>query len=316
MHNLICLGVYGMNTKRAVWRMLSAVAAGAILLFGLAGWPRARAAVYRFYRHQGRVRTLDGLAGYRTAESPRFLLYYRPDDGDLAALILEQAEAVLDQVVEEVGYRPAGRVALILYPDRPALRAAYGWGSGQSAVGVYWRGTVGLLSPRVWIAADDPAELARAFRRRSPIAHELTHYLLDELTEGNYPRWFTEGLAQYVEERTTGYVWPEAAAASLEPPLYTLAELTRRFDDLPDRPRAYRQSHLLVAHLAEVYGRSGLTGLIALLGEGMPFDRAVEAALGRSMELIYADWLDQADGRSAQGRNVRLSERKGLLEES
>lgn len=304
-----------MKGQRVVWRLLSAVAAGALLLCGLAGWPRARAAVYRYYRHQGRVRTLGGLAGYRTAESGRFVLYYLPEDGDLAALILEQAEAVYERVVAEVGYPPAERVPLILYPDRTALRAAYGWGSEQSAVGVYWRGTVGLLSPRVWIAAGDPAELASEFRRLSPVAHELTHYLLDELTEGNYPRWFTEGLAQYVEELATGYVWPEAAAAPLDPTLYTLSELTRRFDDLPDRPLAYRQSHLLVAHIAEAHGRPGLTGLIALLAEGVPFDRAVETALGRSMASIYADWLDQAEGRSAQGRNVRLSERKGLLEE-
>lgn len=280
-----------MNRRRALQRLLSVLAAGALLICGLLGWPEARAAVYRYYRDQGRERTLAGLSGYLSAGSARFVLYYRPEDGDLVRMILEHAESVYDLVVSQVGYRPAGRVPLILYPDRTELRAAYGWGKGQSAVGVYWRGTVGLLSPKVWIAADDPAELAADFRRSNPIAHELTHYALDLMTDGNYPRWFTEGLAQYVEEMATGYVWLEAGS-TLDQPLYTLSELTARFDSLPNQPLAYRMSHSLVAYMADTYGQAGLARLIALLGEGVPFDRAVEEGLGRSMDAIFSAWQD------------------------
>ncbi len=286
-----------MNRKRAQ-RLLTALAAGAFLLCSLLGWPEARAAAYRYYRQQGRVRILAGLSGYQEAGSARFVLYHRPGDGDLAPLILAHAESVYDLVVSHVGYRPVGRVPLILYPDRTELRAAYGWESGQSAVGVYWRGTVGLLSPKVWIAARDADELADRFRRSNPIAHELTHYVLDEWTDGNYPRWFTEGLAQYVEEMATGYLWLEAGA-SLDQPLYALSELTERFDALPNQPLAYRQSYSLVAYMAETYGEDGVTEVIARLGEGAPFDRAVETALGRSMQAIYADWADWARRHAA-----------------
>jgi len=303
-----------MNSKRALQRLLSALAAGAFLLCGLLGWPEARAAAYRYYRQQGRARALAGLSEYLSAGSDRFVVYYRPEDEDVAPLILEHAESVYDLVAGQVGYRPSGRVPLILYPDRTELRAAYGWGSGQSAVGVYWRGTVGLLSPKVWIAADDPAELEAEFRQSNPIAHELTHYVLDEWTDGNYPRWFTEGLAQYVEELATGYLWLEPGAA-LDQPLYTLSELTERFDGLSNQPLAYRQSYSLVAYMAETHGQEGLARLIALLAEGAPFAQAVESGLGRSMKAVYSDWKDSVSGRAAQGRNGRLTERKGLLEE-
>lgn len=264
--------------------------AAALILCALLGWTAARAAVYRFYREQGRVRTLAGLDGFDSQGSERFVLYYRPEDADLAALILEVAEAAYDHAVAQVGFRPEGRVPLIVYADRAELRAAFGWGSDQSAVGVYWRGTVRLLSPRVWLAASDEGGLRESFLRRNPLAHELTHYVLDLLTDGNYPRWFTEGLAQRVEEQATGYLWLEPGA-TLDQELYSLEDLAGRFDCLHNQVLAYRQSYLLVGYIVERWGEEALTGLIARLGEGVPFGRAVEGSLNRAMPEVYSDWL-------------------------
>ena len=41
--------------------------------------------------------------------------------------------------------------------------------------------------------------------KEGPMVHEYTHLVVDELTGGNYSRWFTEGVAQYVEQQVTGY---------------------------------------------------------------------------------------------------------------
>lgn len=270
--------------------LLASLVAAALIVCVLFGWTAARAAVYRYYREQGRARTLAGLTGFDSRGSEQFVLYYRPAEADLAALILEVAEAAYSHVVAQVGHRPEGRVPLILYADRAELRAAFGWGSDQSAVGVYWRGTVRLLSPRVWIAASDDAGMRESFLGRNPLAHELTHYVLDELTDGNYPRWFTEGLAQRVEEQATGYLWEEPGS-SLDQALYSLEELAGHFDALPNQALAYRQSYLLVAYIAERWGEAALAGLIAHLGEGVPFDRAVEVSLNRAMPEVYSDWL-------------------------
>lgn len=263
----------------------------------LVGWlhsPQPRAAIYRFYRDQGRDQALESLEGYEVRRSERFALYYQASDDDLADLVLQTAEGLYDAVMLQVGHAPSGRVPLILYPTRPQLRQAFGWGNDQSALGVYWRGTIRLLSPRAWVDEEDAERFAETYRQLNPLAHELTHYVLDDLTNGNYPHWFTEGLAQRVEYLQTGYLWLEARS-SLDQRLYTLSELEDRFERLPNQPLAYRQSYLLVSHMAETYGVEGLSALIDRLGAGVPFDRAVEQSFGRTMEAVYADWLEQID---------------------
>jgi len=261
-----------------------------LVILGWMQWPQPRAAIYRLYREQGRAQALEGLEGYENQSTERFDLYYQPSDANLADLVLETAEGLYDAVMEEVGHTPDGRVPLILYPTRPELRKAFGWGNDQSALGVYWRGTIRLLSPNVWIDEEDEARRTEAFRRLNPLAHELTHYVLDDLTNGNYPHWFTEGLAQRVEYRQTGYLWLEESAA-LDQRLYTLADLEERFDTLPNQALAYRESYLLVSYMAEAYGTEGLAGLIARLGQGMPFSRAVAESLGVDMATVYQDCL-------------------------
>lgn len=252
-------------------------------------WPQPRAALYRFMRAEGRERTLDRLEGYGRRQSDRFDLYYMEADEDQTDLILEIAEEVYDQVIEQVGYQPPGRVPLILYPTRQELRKAFGWGSDESALGVYWQGSIRLLSPHAWIDEESSERLAEAFRQLNPITHELTHYVLDSMTDGNYPRWFTEGLAQVVEERVTGYLWLEPSS-TLDQELYTLTDLQERFDRLSNQPLAYRQSYLLIAYLLEQYGEEGLGGLIHQLAEGTPFARAVELRFGLSMPQLFDDW--------------------------
>lgn len=267
-----------------------------IILIGLFwwGWPRSRAAVYRIYRERGRSQSITALSGYTSKSSENLTLYFTDADRDVTDMVLNTAEMVYGPVVTHMGHRPTARVALILDPSRDQLRSAFGWGSGESALGVYWSGTIRLLSPNVWIDGRSAAEQRRLFQQENPIAHELTHYLLDYMADGNYPRWFTEGLAQWVEHRVTGYLWIEPMS-TLRQPLYSLADLDQRFDRLENQPLAYRQSFLLVDYVATTYGDEGLSELIGQLSDGRSFAKAVERVLGISTEQLYARcslWID------------------------
>ncbi|HWI53599.1 MAG TPA: hypothetical protein VNT01_15785 [Symbiobacteriaceae bacterium] len=258
------------------------------------GWPQPRAAVYSLYRERGRTQVLGDLPGYEKKSSAHVDVYFTEKDRNVADWVLQTTENVYGPVTTQVGYTPSDRVPMIIYPDRDELRHAFGWGNGESAMGVYWAGTVRLLSPNVWINEKRERDRRKVFDKLNPIAHELTHYMLDYLTNGNYPRWFTEGLAQRVEYRLTGYLWLEADS-SLDQDLYSLSDLEERFDDLKNQPLAYRQSFLLVDYLAQTHGEQSLTQLVQALSSGTKFGPAVEAATGRTQAELYADWREWVD---------------------
>lgn len=278
-----------MNWRRWGYWLLVPLSVLSLATFLWRTWPQPRTVAYRLYREQGRERTLEQVASYERQRSDHFELYYTESDRDVADLVLETAESVYDEVVEQMGFQPAGRVPVILYPNRHELRQAFGWGRGESALGVYWHGTIRLLSPNAWLNRTDKNKQGKAFQKQNPIAHELTHYLLDYMTSGNYTRWFTEGLAQRIERRVTGFLWIESNS-TLKQPLYALADLRDRFDSLQNQPLAYRQSYLLVEYMAQTHGEESLSRLVNLLANGVAFEPAVEQIYRMDMDEIYTGW--------------------------
>lgn len=251
-----------------------------------------------YLRAWERNRVLAGLEGYQYEASEHFDLYYTDVDENVAPLILETAERVWAPVGLEMQRTPQGRVPLILYPTREELRAAFGWGQSESALGVYWQGTIRLLSPNAWLDGMKSDRDLREFERLNPIAHELTHYILDERTGGNYPRWFTEALAQQVEERVTGYVWVEPASQMAQD-LYEYDELNMRFQALKNQPLAYRQSYLFLRWLADRSGEQASERLIQDLGRGDSFPEAFANVYGSSPDLLFRQWQEWAVANAA-----------------
>jgi len=280
-----------MTTGRAARWLLLTVPIIFLPLLLWRSWPQPREVIYDLYRERGRAKTLSALRGYESGYSDHFEVLVRQSDEDVADMILETAEKAYKPVIQAVGYKPEGTIPLIVYPTRGELRQAFGWGNGESAMGVYWSGTIRLLSPNVWIDEENQRERLKVFQKLNPIAHELTHYVLDYMTDGNYPRWFTEGLAQRVEYKVSGFLWIEEES-TLDQDLYTLPDLHESFDSLQNQPLAYRQSFLLVDYMAQTYGERALKNLIASLAEGTEFAEAVNRTFRTPMTEIYADWYD------------------------
>lgn len=277
-----------MNTHGVVRWLLLALLLLPLLLWWY--WPLPREVVYNAYRERGRGQTLATLQGYQSKASEHFILWFTETDRDAVDMILQSAEASYGPVTERLGYKPpTERIPMILYPGRDELRQAFGWKNGESAMGVYWSGTIRLLSPNVWIDEEKPEIRRQIFQHLNPIAHELTHYTLDYLANGNYPRWFTEGLAQYVEYTMIGYLWVEPTS-SLKQTLYSMEALDDQFDQLDNQPLAYRQSYLLVEYLVRQYGEENLEALISQLKEGKPFPLAFRSIYGKSEAELYIDW--------------------------
>lgn len=284
----------GLRVFRKLYRgLLVVLVLGVGLGAELSSFLPAPTLVQPYLRALERRRVLRGLEGYHQMRSEHYDLYYWEEDANVARLILETAEGVWAPVSTEMGSAPRGRVPLILYPGRDELRRAFGWGQSESALGVYWQGTVRLLSPNVWLDGMKGEREVNEFARLNPIAHELTHYILDERTGGNYPRWFTEAVAQLVEERVTGYVWLEAASKVADD-LYEYEELSRSFHTLANQALAYRQSYLFLRWLAERSGEQAIDHLIQALARGDSFPNAFSVAYGGTPERLFHEWREWA----------------------
>jgi hypothetical protein len=125
------------------------------------------------------------------------------------------------------------------------------------------------------------------------MAHELTHLVVDYLTGGNYPRWFTEGVAQYEEYKLTGFEFQDATG-SLQPPFYSMRELTEHFDSMPNQARAYGESLAVIRFIVHQAGEPALYQIIAELGRGLDFNQAAIKVLHLDEAQFEASWQEWA----------------------
>jgi len=223
-------------------------------------------------------------------ETEHFKIKYTKVDADTIGLIAKASEAAYLPVTHELGYAPQGKTLILVQPNRNELRKAFGWSGNESAMGVYWGGVIQLLSPNIWLS---DGESVQEFIHSGPMVHEYTHLVFDHLTNGNYPRWFTEGLAQYVEYRVNGYEW-QTPNNRLDGKLYTMAELEKDFDELPNQSLAYRQSLAAVRFIGEVYGEEALRNVIASLQVGQSMKQAIQKNVGLTATDFEQSWQQWA----------------------
>lgn len=254
--------------------------------------PRLSMLFYPLARQAAQAKMEYETRNFNVVETTHFTVRYRDDDHAMATLVAEAAEQAYQPVTAMLGRELERKTLIVMYPDRSELRKAFGWSGDENAMGVYWGGVIQVLSPRDWMQAGVSAE---EFARSGPMVHEFTHLVFDHQTRGNYPRWFTEGLAQYAEYRINGYEWL-TATNSLSGHLYSMDELDKQFDDLPNQSLAYRQSLAAVRYIAEVHGEDALHRITGRLRAGRKLEQAVAAELA----MPYADY-DQSWRRWAAG---------------
>ncbi|HHY40465.1 MAG TPA: hypothetical protein GX502_04370 [Syntrophaceticus sp.] len=206
-----------------------------------------------------------------TVESDHFLVKYRQGDEEIALLTLKEAERVYCPLGQYFGCFPDKKVPIAIYQDKASLNRVFGWGSDEGAMGVYWSGVIRLLSPDEWLDEMPSKEREALFRQQGPIAHEYIHFLVDYQTRGNYPRWLTEGLAQYGEKKLAGVQTEEGVDLPLR---FSLDELNKNFDDSQWQDYCYAVSEDLVGFLIKNYGSDKVPLLLNELGRGADLDKS------------------------------------------
>ncbi|SFF78530.1 Peptidase [Planifilum fulgidum] len=226
-------------------------------------------------------------------ETERFILHYPPSMKGKAEAILREAERVASDFERMFGFRLKKPVPVYLFPDRKTMQKRFSWPPDQSATGVYYAGGIYLLDPEEWMGEPlDPRreKWRRRFHEEGPLYHEFAHLYLDAATRGNVPRWYNEAFAQWVEYRAVGYEWRVPENDLDRNPIYGYPDLRDRFDLLPNKAMAYRQSFLFFSHQLDERGWKAMRRLHRELARGRSFEKAWKRAFDESVEQSFHKW--------------------------
>lgn len=226
-------------------------------------------------------------AGFNEIITEHFIIKYTPTDESNIGNIARVSEQSFEEVTNLFGYSPTTKTTIVVYPDTESLAQSFGWDKDEKAMGVYWAGSIRILSPSQWVTGKVEDE----FYKEGPMVHELTHLLVDDLTKGNYSRWWTEGIAQYVEKKITGFEFTNPFKEGDPIEYYDFKVLEKNFDQL-NQQIAYWQSLKVVEYIADNYGEDKLFVILTYLGQGNNMPLAIEKALAVSYDTFVADFYD------------------------
>lgn len=195
----------------------------------------------------------------------------------LAVALAEEADRPMEW--PGLGRGTPGPLTLIVVPDRRRLDSL---ARGRAPP---WGAALALPAARTILLRADAGDLRRTLR------HELAHLELHQRVRVRLPLWFDEGYAAWAAgewERLGGLELNLALARGAVPDLRTLDAVLRAFPQAADAGYALAMS--AVIELARRTPTGRLDPLFARLEAGEPFDRAVRATTGLSLDQFEERW--------------------------
>ncbi|HHW56333.1 MAG TPA: hypothetical protein GXX15_01430 [Clostridia bacterium] len=232
---------------------------------------------YPYIKQIEKINVSKAVKDYKTAESEHFILKYTPEDEKYVSLVLKIAEKHYKAVTEDLGYEPEKKSLIIMYHDPEKMNRDFSLAKGEIAIGLYLNGVISIQSPELWIAPGQ--DLEKVFEKEGPVVHEFAHLIVDDAAKGNYPVWFTEGIALLEEYRENGFVWGEGIVDNEN---YSLQQLTYNFNKL-DEVMAYKKSFEIVKAISEKYGMGAIREILKFLGSGFNIEDSFYKVTGERL---------------------------------
>jgi len=230
---------------------------------------------------------------------PITLLWYSGNDL-FANSLMTVAQQGLQRIENDIGATPQGNVRIYIYASvrdfQGALLFAQRWVGGLTFGGF------------------DIIAIAVATNQlpfgEGAIPHELTHWLVHQVTFNNYgaglPPWLDEGLATYIQGADPDY---QAALnyAIENNQLISVRSLSSPFSAIPTQALiSYGESQSIVTFLIQTYGEDKMNQLLNVFHQGASYDDALKQVYGFDQGGLDVLW------RQSLGFNIALSPQQEL----
>jgi hypothetical protein len=144
----------------------------------------------------------------------------------------------------------------------------------------------------------------RPFTLRETLKHELCHLLLHTRIRSTLPKWFDEGLAQWVTDGLANIMFDQKEAQLNEAVLFhrllALGSLTERFPG--DRELlilAYEESKSMTDYIGKSFGRGKILQVLDIMEQGGSFEGAIREALSIPLSRLEENWRSDLANRSS-----------------
>ncbi len=237
---------------------------------------------------------MDTLDEFETFERGDLIVRLHPTEAPiLSEYVLSLAQEALDALAAIYAVEVQGPILIEIFPrhDDFAVRNL-GLPGMIGALGACFGRVVTMDSPR----ARPPGD----FNWRATLWHEIAHVITLQMSKQRVPRWLTEGVSVYEEQRARP-AWGRDqeltfARALNDGRVLSLRDLNGGFSRPETISLAYFQASVLVEHIVDRYGDDVLHALITSYGDGLDTEEAL-AGVGLDFDTLQASFDEAVDSR-------------------
>ena len=231
---------------------------------------------------------VSSASDYIGISTSHFAFYFHSQDERLMKSLIEEAEGLRREIVEDLGINFEEKTKVYLAPSfRKFQEIQPGREIPSWAIGVAYPSLnlIIIKSPRA--IKRGHIDLIKVFK------HEFTHIALGRAFKGRekVPRWLDEGLAMYESREWDLSRISTMTRAVLTDSLIPLSEITHYFPNKADRAElAYSESFYLISFLISRYGRESFHEFIKEYSGGKGLKEVMLAVYGIEWEELEERW--------------------------
>ncbi len=231
---------------------------------------------------------VSSASNYMEISTHHFVFYFHSQDERLMKSLIDQAEVLRREIVEDLGIDFEEKTKVYLAPSsREYQEIQPGKGVPSWSAGVAYPGLnlIIIKSPKAIKVGN--IDLIKVFK------HEFTHIALGRAFKGNenVPRWLDEGLAMYESREWNFSRTFTMTRAVLTDSLIPLSEITHSFPKEADRARlAYSESFYLISYLINRCGRESFHQFIKEYSGGKRLKKVLMEVYGIRLEELEEKW--------------------------